>query len=866
MKARLFTLFTLVVGLALALTWAVTAQGPESPTSNRAISTPVPTSQQPCDGPRPATCDSTQDIARQQVSGQRFSPQSEPTEGRMATLGAAPQSAENVELVSQFGGETYAVAVQGSYAYIGIGPRLVVLDISNPATPVEVGSCMMWTCAGDIYVAGAYAYLTTGSSGLRIVDISNPATPREVGVYDPPWGSVTRVHVVGHYAYVVDYNAGLHIVDVSNPAAPLGVGTYDMPEVVNDIYVAGNYVYLAWGIWYSPRVTPGGLRIIDVSDPATPRFVGGYYDYRIAKRIYVAGTYAYLTSYACRVNDLLVIDVSNPAAPVQAGVYGTPWCSDELYVSGQYAYVTAQCGAGLRVIDVSNPAAPVEVGACAVVEGTAWAWNVYVAGHYAYVVVQSVGLRVVNIANPVAPVLVGAYNTPGYVTSVYVASSYAYVSGRNGLRVIDVANPAIPVQVGATYTGTYQDVGGIYVAGAYAYLAAGYDGLRIVDVSNPAMPREVGAYGSPRDFTSVHIVGCYAYVVDYDAGGLRVIDISNPAAPYQLGFYAPLGYVFDIYVVGHYAYLATEANWDQDCSCYVGGGLRVIDISDPTAPVEVGALNTLGKSLHVYVAGHYAYVATEHGLRIVDVSDPSTPVQVWAYSTPGWTTGVELAGNYAYVSWETWGTAYLRRGGLRVIDMADPTAPIEVGFYDMPLAPQDIYVSGSFIYVTDGADGLMILRYAPSASAAIPTTGGSLTSPADRTTYTFAAGTFTDTVIINHTIRSPGNVPSTGNLPSIGHCFVTTAVYSGTNQLAQVTRPYTITVQYTDAETRWAAEGTLGLYHWDGFQWEWVKEPTSVVDTDNNTITAMPGQFGMWAVLGERWQLFLMGISTNSTR
>ena len=39
----------------------------------------------------------------------------------------------------QLGGSTQAVAVQGSLAYIGDGPRMLVLDVAHPDTPVQVG-------------------------------------------------------------------------------------------------------------------------------------------------------------------------------------------------------------------------------------------------------------------------------------------------------------------------------------------------------------------------------------------------------------------------------------------------------------------------------------------------------------------------------------------------------------------------------------------------------------------------------------------------------------------------------------------------------------------------------------------------------
>ena len=43
--------------------------------------------------------------------------------------------------------------------------------------------------------------------------------------------------------------------------------------------------------------------------------------------------------------------------------------------------------------------------------------------------------------------------------------------------------------------------------------------------------------------------------------------------------------------------------------------------------------------------------------------------------------------------------------------------------------------------------------------------------------------------------------------------------------------------------------------YWNGS--EWVNEPSSVVDTANNTITATPNHFSSWAVLGETRRVFL---------
>ncbi len=99
-------------------------------------------------------------------------------------------------------------------------------------------------------------------------------------------------------------------------------------------------------------------------------------------------------------------------------------------------------------------------------------------------------------------------------------------------------------------------------------------------------------------------------------------------------------------VTGNYAYVADGA-----------AGLRVIDVSLPSAPAEVGFYDNPGTAYGVAVAGNYAYVsAGDAGLRVIDVSLPSAPTEVGFYDTAGiFAMGVAVVGNYAYVA--DWGLA-----------------------------------------------------------------------------------------------------------------------------------------------------------------------------------------------------------------
>lgn len=113
-----------------------------------------------------------------------------------------------MEYVGQVGGSINAVAVRDDYAYVGEGPRLVVLNVSNPAHPTVVGkTAPLPQIVRGVTVVGSYAYVAAGYSGLWVFNISNPANPTAVGSYDTA-GYAYNVFVAGDYAYVADGSAG----------------------------------------------------------------------------------------------------------------------------------------------------------------------------------------------------------------------------------------------------------------------------------------------------------------------------------------------------------------------------------------------------------------------------------------------------------------------------------------------------------------------------------------------------------------------------------------------------------------------------------------------------------------------------------
>lgn len=71
----------------------------------------------------------------------------------------------NVGAVGQLGGRVNAAAVQGDYAYLGLGTRLVILNIVNPAMPEAVGQIPMRDFVRGVVVSGDYVYVADGYGG-----------------------------------------------------------------------------------------------------------------------------------------------------------------------------------------------------------------------------------------------------------------------------------------------------------------------------------------------------------------------------------------------------------------------------------------------------------------------------------------------------------------------------------------------------------------------------------------------------------------------------------------------------------------------------------------------------------------------------
>jgi len=610
---------------------------------------------------------------------------------------AAQGSESGWRMVGQVGGATQAIAVQGDYAYVGVGLRLVVLDVSDPAELREVGASQPFPhFVEDVVVRGTLAYVAAGGAGLRVVDISNPTHPTEAGAWDSP-GYAEGVAIADNIAHIADGPYGLRVVDVTNPAHPTEIGfAYDM-NFAFDVVVEGSYAYIA--------AAGAGLLIADVSDPAHPVELASLDTPGYAYGIDVVRDTAYV---ADGWEGLYMVNVTDPAHPVQVSSYETPGWAFDVVASDNLAYV-ANAFKGLQIVDITDPVHPEKVGGEDVWGGLAR--NVAVAGGAAYVIDYYRGLRTIDVSDPTHLEQMGFYVPMGYADGVTVVGDYAYVAaGGYGLQVVDISDPAHPVQLGIYDTQSYAT--SVAVAGNYAYIVSypesfgNMRGLHIVDVSDPThliRASYIEGTGAHRD---IAVAGNIAYIAN--EWGLDTIDISDPFNPAVLGFIEtwegfdyPPDVTIGVVVSGTLAYMASTAD-----------RLEIVDVSDPTNP---SLIVTYGEGppdcLDIAIVGSKVYLACGREFRVVDVSNPTNPAEMGFCDTPTELYGVVVSENIAYVAGGNWGVA--------AVDVSDPHSPALVGSFNTQGLARQVDVVGDYVYVADGINGLVILE---------TTSGGATTS------------------------------------------------------------------------------------------------------------------------------------------
>ncbi|MGC9395918.1 MAG: LVIVD repeat-containing protein [Anaerolineae bacterium] len=561
-----------------------------------------------------------------------------------------------------------------------------------------------------IAISDTTVYVGEGAS-LVVLDVSNPLQPSRRSQLPLP-DLVGNIQVVGNIVYVANRYSGLQIVDVADPANPTLLGNYDTPGVAIEVLVANERAYIADG--------DSGVQIVDVSDVTTPQWIGAYKINGSAYTVQLVNDVLYLGDPN---QGLFILDVGDPATPVLVNHLPQMIILD-IQVSGGFVYLAGQ---GLRIFEMSNPISPTLV--CDYYHGVESATGVQVNEGLAYVITYGT-LTVIDVSEPSSPIELDSV-TVSSPTDLAIDKNFVYVAEYKGnVRIIDVSEStailpsgqystlggasAIQVVGNIAYLSDHQGLHIVDIAdpahpihvtraedsrGAsdlavkeeFVYLGTNTQGMQIFDVSTPLSPTFVGSY--PRNVTEIELRDDLAYIVGN--GSLEILDISDPLSPTLLGSH--LG-VHDLDVVGTRVY-----GLDQT-------GFVIVDVSDPAVPELLGRYTlpiSFTKPTGIAALGNFVYLTVDFdgGLYIVDVSDPNSPMLKGMYTT--YTGAIQIAGDYAF---STSGTG-LRN--IHIFDVSNPAILKPRSVYTLPSQFEDLHLTDDLLFIADGSGGLQILRIHP---------------------------------------------------------------------------------------------------------------------------------------------------------
>jgi choice-of-anchor B domain-containing protein len=277
---------------------------------------------------------------------------------------------------------------------------------------------------------------------------------------------------------------------------------------------------------------------------------------------------------------------------------------------------------GTSIIDIStNPHDPTEVGFIPGVNST-WR-DLKVHGHYCYVTNETGGgVDIISLEDPFNPYKVVSYTASSPTAhNIFIADGYAYLVGSGGgagqtnawqgIIILDLADPENPNEVSRWEEAYIHD---LYVKNDTAYAGGIYQGsLFIIDVSDKSNPTTMvehnySNYGSHAVWVSGD--SKYAITADEKSGGfINIFDIQDFSNINHLSTWYPNE-------TGAESKSVHNVFWKDDLlyiSYYVYG-TRIVDMSDPSNPIEVGYYDFYPGQSGLYSGNWGTYPYTANGL------------------------------------------------------------------------------------------------------------------------------------------------------------------------------------------------------------------------------------------------------------
>ncbi len=305
----------------------------------------------------------------------------------------------------------------------------------------------------------------------------------------------------------------------------------------------------------------------------------------------------------------------------------------------------------------------------------------------------------------------------GPVWSVAKQGNIAYLGIGHRLETVDVQDPANPVRLGQSEELTIS-LRSLVLTGTYGYAPGSY-GFYIFDLSQPAQPTIANFYNVPSErINDIVISGTVAFIAENKntgatsgSGGLRILDISNPQNPTQIGLYNDGDTFYAVAPNGSNAYVET-CQYNTPASCLPG--YATLDISNLSSPSELQFYNIPSDYYYdLAINGNALYRSNINAgkIEIFNLDNPAAPAlanEVFQSVRKLKLHGQRLFGSSFY--------------GMYVLDVSQPITPTLYGHFlrSQFFGPWDMDADNNYAYVAYGDGGMRIVDL---SQPSLPQTG-----------------------------------------------------------------------------------------------------------------------------------------------
>jgi hypothetical protein len=573
-------------------------------------------------------------------------------------LAASAQAQCTATTLNHLWGEAQVVKVRNGVAYFGYPGHIQIVNVLNPAIPIELGRVAFSGSSEELHLNGNYLYVAAGGGGLVIIDISNSSSPAVVGVLDV--GEATDVAVSNATAFVVaDLDA--KIVDVTNPAAPVLSSTYEHSSAwVDSIASSGSTFYVS--------NTGGTIDAVDATNRGTPVLLDTIdASASIAHAMALRGNTLAVFGY----DDTTLVDITNPAALAINAVLPNDGIDSvgAIGVDGgvtllHYQYETDS----IRTYDITNPAAPL-------LRSTVPGWfymNQLTTSDGDLYELGAGDARVHDFANPVSPVVVADIpQAPIYPNPLVISGSTALFGSDENLYSMSVALPTSPTVPIVAHVSQGDEIECLVIEGDRLYMAVNEFSadsvVEILDIATPAAPTLLGSRAIPDGPEAMDVLDDRVFVLD-ELSVLRILD-------------------------------ATAAN------SVVAEGM-----------LDLSAQIVSSFDATVHARGGFVFVSHDDGLVVVEVSRPWAPaLATELFARPGeYVAGFAMRDDLAFIGQSD--------DLIEVFDLSNPLSPVLLDSITSPNGIHEIGMIDSLLFVYDFDDNLSIVDTADPADIALVTT------------------------------------------------------------------------------------------------------------------------------------------------